>query len=245
MGTCISSRNSIRVSDMSSSVTKDDVSSSVTDDQPQNKAKPIEVLMENGGNEKYISKYPPCNTMSDESSGSHEKCEGLGQEVQNDLSATYESFIGNLNENSEIDSIVKMRLKEFISESSDSDSSSLEDGNMLWIPFSMAQHMGVTSVTRGLDTRDRIYANDEELFMSVETSRRSSHLTTLSLPLSSKPVKSRPVHSFVTNLTHTNIQQNINNNHFPTDDSSEVKDAEIQNFDDNWISIKIDRISSS
>ena len=235
MGTCISSRNSIRVSDMSSSVTKDDVTSSVTDDETQNKVKPIEVLMENGDNKTYPSKYTPCNTISDESSGSHDKCEDLGQELQNDLSATYEGFNGNTNENTEIDSIVKMRLEEFISESSDSDSSSLEDGNMLWIPFSMAQHMGVTSVTRSLDTRDRIYANDEELFMSVETSRRSSHLTNLSLPLSSKPVKLRPGHSFVTNLTHTNIEQKFSNNHFPTEDSSELIDAEIQNFDDNWI----------
>ena len=239
MGTCISSRNSIRVSDMSGSVTKDDVSRSVTENQPQNQVKPIEVLMEHGDNKTYPTKYPPCTSMSDESSRSQEKYEDLGQESQHDLSATCDSLIGNLNENTEIDSIVKMRLEEFISESSDSDSSSVEDSNMLWIPFSMAQHMGVTTVTRSLDTRDRIYANDEELFMSVETSRRDSHLTHLSL--SSKAVKSRPGHSFVTNLTHTNIaQNNVNNNHFSTDDSSELIDAEIQKFDDNWISI-IDR----
>ena len=241
MGTCISSRNSIRVSDMSGSVTKDDVSRSMSENQPRNQVKPIEVLMEHGDNKSYPSKYPPCNSMSDESSGSQDKNEDVGQESQHDFSATYDSLISNLNENTEIDSIVKMRLEEFISESSDSDSSSgsVEDSNMLWIPFSMAQHMGVTTVTRSLDTRDRIYANDEELFMSVETSRRNSHLTHLSL--SSKAVKSRPGHSFVTNLTHTNIaQNNVNNNHFPTDDSSELIDAEIQKFDDNWISI-IDR----
>ena len=195
--------------------------------------------MEHGDNKTYPTKYPPCTSMSDESSRSQEKYEDLGQESQHDLSATYDSLIGNLNENTEIDSIVKMRLEEFISESSDSDSSSVEDSNMLWIPFSMAQHMGVTTVIRSLDTRDRIYADDEELFMSVETSRRNSHLTHLSL--SSKAVMSRPGHSFVTNLTHTNIAQNtVNNNHFPTDDSSELIDAEIQKFDDNWISI-IDR----
>lgn len=231
MGTCISTRSNIRVSHMASSVK----------DEPQKKVKPIEVLMEQAN-------HLPCNKLLDESSVRPEKSvEKLEHESKNHLSSKYESFIDNLNDN-EIDSIVRMRLEEYISDSSDSDSSIQEDGNMLWIPFSMAQHMGVTRVTRSLDTigdcldtRDRIYANDEDLFMSVETSRRSSHLTSLSLPLSTKAVKSRPAHSFVTQLTQTKIEENINNNICPTDDSSELIDAEIQNYDDSWISIKINR----
>ena len=232
MGTCISTRSNIRVSHMASSV---------KEDEPQKKVKPIEVLMEQAN-------HLPCNKLLDESSVRPEKSvEKFEHESKNHLSSKYESFIDNLNDN-EIDSIVRMRLEEYISDSSDSDSSIQEDGNMLWIPFSMAQHMGVTRVTRSLDTigdcldtRDRIYANDEDLFMSVETSRRSSHLTSLSLPLSTKAVKSRPAHSFVTQLTQTKIEENINNNICPTDDSSELIDAEIQNYDDSWISIKINR----
>ena len=231
MGTCISTRSNIRVSHMASSVK----------DEPQKKVNPIEVLMEQAN-------HLPCNKLLDESSVRPEKSvEKLEHESKNHLSSKYESFIDNSNDN-EIDSIVRMRLEEYISDSSDSDSSIQEDGNMLWIPFSMAQHMGVTRVTRSLDTigdcldtRDRIYANDEDLFMSVETSRRSSHLTSLSLPLSTKAVKSRPAHSFVTQLTQTKIEENINNNICPTDDSSELIDAEIQNYDDSWISIKINR----
>ena len=235
MGTCISTRNSIRVSDMPSSG---------TEDEPQNNIKPI-VLMEDCDNNPNVAKSPqcpPCSTLSDDSSGIQEKTETLEHESQHLSSTKYDSFIDNSTENNEIDCIVRMRLEEFISDSSDSESSLVEDGNMLWIPFSMAQHMGVTRGPRSLDTigacldtRDRIYANDEDLFMSVETSRRSSHLTSLSLPLSTK---SRTGHSFVTHLKQSKIDENINNNNFPTDDASEIIETEIQNYDDNWISIK-------
>ena len=232
MGTCISTRNNIRVSDMPSSGTED------------------KVLMEDCDNNTNEAKPPPSSTLSDESPGIQEKTENSEHESQNIscTARTNESLNDNSTENNEIDCIVRMRLEEFISDSSDSESSILEDGNMIWIPFSMAQHMGVTSGPRSLDTigacldtRDRIYANDEDLFMSVETSRRSSHLTSLSLPLSTKAVKSRPGHSFVTHLTQSKIEENINNNNFPIDDSSEIIETEIQNYDDNWISIKIDR----
>ena len=123
-------------------------------------------------------------------------------------------------------------LEEFISDSSEDESSILEDGNMLWIPFSMAQHMGVTRrATLGdyLDQRDRIYGNDEDLFMSVETN--------MSHPLSGM----RPNLSFVTHLAPTSNEENINNNKIQTDQSPELRDAEIQGFEDNWISIKVDR----
>ena len=236
MGTCISTRSNIRVSDMPSSG---------TEDEPKNNIKPI-VFMEDCDNNSNVAKPPPSNTLSDESSGIQEKT--LAHESQHQLSTTYDSFIDNSTENNEIDCIVRMRLEEFISDSSDSESSLVEDGNMLWIPFSMAQHMGVTRGPRSLDTigacldtRDRIYANDEDLFMSVETSRRSSHLTSLSVPLSTTAVKSRTGHSFVTHLTQSKIEENFNNNNFATDDASEIIETEIQNYDDNWISIKIDR----
>ena len=50
-----------------------------------------------------------------------------------------------------------------------------EDEEMFWIPATLASHMGVrSSVIENSRQRDRIYADDADLFMSVETTRRSS-----------------------------------------------------------------------
>ena len=216
------------------------MSGPVTEDEPGRKVKQIEVLMESCNNKTESDKHPSCYTISDESLVIQQESADTEQESQNNFSTKTTHKIFKSDESNEIDSIVRIRLEEYISDSSDSDSSILEDGDMLWIPFSMAQHMGVT-IGDCLDTRDRVYANDEELFMSVETSRRSSHLTSLSCPLSAKGGKSIQGHSFVSNLNQKNIVENINNNNCSADDSSELIDSEIQNYDDDWISIKIDR----
>ena len=214
MGTCISTKNSIRVSDISA-----------PKDNHGNKVEKIEAII-------HDSEKNHSNKLSIENLVNTEKNDNVSQDLQSDLRIRTKSFSDNSNGNKEIDSIVKMHLEEFISDSSEDESSILEDGNMLWIPFSMAQHMGVTRrATLGdyLDQRDRIYGNDEDLFMSVETN--------MSHPLSGM----RPNLSFVTHLAPTSNEENINNNKIQTDQSPELRDAEIQGFEDNWISIKVDR----
>merc|ERR1711953_838146 len=59
-----------------------------------------------------------------------------------------------------------------------------EQGDIFWIPASLASHMGlragpVCHLVEESRPRDRIYADDADLFMSVETDRRS-HVTDFS-----------------------------------------------------------------
>ena len=58
-----------------------------------------------------------------------------------------------------------------------------EEEEYLWIPATLASHMGLKScqINKPKPPRDRIYANDEDLFMSleVENTRRSSRLLTI------------------------------------------------------------------
>ena len=77
---------------------------------------------------------------------------------------------------------IKIRVQnDNSSEDSDDDndySRVLDDADFFWIPATLASHMGVYKHNKLVTerNRDRIYANDDELFMSVETSRRGSHL---------------------------------------------------------------------
>ena len=59
------------------------------------------------------------------------------------------------------------------------DLSEYDEGDIFWIPATLASHMGLRAShisPQDKKARDRIYANDEDLFMSVEASRRSSYL---------------------------------------------------------------------
>ena len=68
-----------------------------------------------------------------------------------------------------------------------------EEEDFLWIPATLASHMGLKSrhiypVSEDKPTRERIYANDDDLFMSVEVPqipRRNSHLKTAGVNLRS------------------------------------------------------------
>ena len=79
---------------------------------------------------------------------------------------------------------VQRKEEEVSMDISDDDFSEEED--FLWIPATLASHMGLKSrhiypVSEDKPPRDRIYANDEDLFMSVEVeaSRRSSRLVNI------------------------------------------------------------------
>ena len=79
-----------------------------------------------------------------------------------------------------------------------------EDEEMFWIPATLASHMGVRSsvypVIENSRQRDRIYADDADLFMSVETTRRSSsYLLTGDLVNKPKSVEMSVENSFVNN----------------------------------------------
>ena len=76
---------------------------------------------------------------------------------------------------------VQRKEEEISMDISDDDFSEEED--FLWIPATLASHMGLKSrhiypVSEDKPPRDRIYANDDDLFMSVEVEARSSHLVT-------------------------------------------------------------------
>ena len=76
-----------------------------------------------------------------------------------------------------------------------------EDEEIFWIPATLASHMGVrSSVIENSRQRDRIYADDADLFMSVETTRRSSsYLLTGDLVNKPKSVEMSVENSFVNN----------------------------------------------
>lgn len=76
---------------------------------------------------------------------------------------------------------VQRKEEEICMDISDDDFSEEED--FLWIPATLASHMGLKSrhiypVSEDKPPRERIYANDEDLFMSVEVEARPSHLVT-------------------------------------------------------------------
>ena len=81
---------------------------------------------------------------------------------------------------------VQRKEREVSMDISDEDFSEEED--FLWIPATLASHMGLKhshiysgSEDKPSPRRDRIYANDEDLFMSVEveTTRRTSRLVNI------------------------------------------------------------------
>ena len=80
-----------------------------------------------------------------------------------------------------------------------------EEEEMFWIPATLASHMGVRSrsvypVIENNKQRDRIYADDADLFMSVETTKRSSsYLLTGDLVNKPKSVELSVENSFVNN----------------------------------------------
>ena len=88
-----------------------------------------------------------------------------------------------------------------------SDEDFSEEEEFLWIPATLASHMGLKSCQiypgsedKPQPPRDRIYANEEDLFMSVEVggTRRSSRLVTIRphrriCPDQSKPDKTNSV----------------------------------------------------
>ena len=115
---------------------------------------------------------------------SHQKkCKGDSEEniLNTDLDWSSEEEIlssfphGNLNSErvKKVEEIARMDTSE--------DGDDGEQGDIFWIPASLASHMGlrtgpVCHLVEESRPRDRIYADDADLFMSVETDRRS-HVT--------------------------------------------------------------------
>ena len=55
-----------------------------------------------------------------------------------------------------------------------------DDPDYIWLPASLASHMGVVrrqSMVSGYAEEERVYADDEDLFMTVETSRSTSKVS--------------------------------------------------------------------
>ena len=118
---------------------------------------------------------------------SHQKkCKGNLEEniLNTDLDWSSEEEIlssfphGNLNSErvKKVEEIARMDTSE--------DGDDGEQGDIFWIPASLASHMGlrtgpVCHLVEESRPRDRIYADDADLFMSVETDRRS-HVTDFS-----------------------------------------------------------------
>ena len=85
---------------------------------------------------------------------------------------------------------VQRKEEEVSMDISDDDFSEEED--FLWIPATLASHMGLKSrhiypVSGDKPPRDRIYANDDDLFMSVEVEARSSRVVTSGVNLRPHP----------------------------------------------------------
>ena len=81
-----------------------------------------------------------------------------------------------------------------------------EEEDMFWIPATLASHMGVRCrslypVTEDRKPRDRVYTDDADLFMSVETNRRRSYLLIGDLVNKPQPVEMSVKNSFVNNNT--------------------------------------------
>ena len=180
MGTCVSSRNTMKVSDISSQ-----------GQQPDN-GDPKEIVVKAYKSDKdcgndasddfaiksdlnristYRSPSPHRNDV-DIWSGQNNSMENtdFNEEKKHSGSSSISSFEMNI-----VDANTNLP-KDDVSPVEDSDAEEEEDGDYLWIPASLARHMGVARGA-GLVSERRVYADDDELYMSVELSRRSSHLT--------------------------------------------------------------------
>ena len=200
MGTCVSSRNTMKVSDISSQ-----------GQQPDNgDAKEIVVKAYksdkdcgNDASDDFASKSDlnristyrspsPYRNDADMWSGQNNDTENkdYNEEKKHSESSSISSFemnIVNANTN-----LPKNAADE--SPVEDSDAEEEDDGDYLWIPASLARHMGVARGA-GLVSERRVYADDDDLYMSVELSRRSSHLTnviTVAASPAAEPEEQKP-----------------------------------------------------
>ena len=216
MGTCISTKNTMKVSDMNQNHTNSVRCVTIEVDQKMNT--PKDDSSEDGSVE-----VTDLNRISIYKSPDRSRTTDRNYITPSPRSLDREDrSSGHQN----VANVVKINVHTDRSEDSDDDNDEypnyFDDDNFLWIPATLASHMGVPrntkvvmddNVTNMNDNvakpRDRIYANDDDLFMSVETSRRSSYLTHIQISPPSMKQKQPP--GFVTNLNTNIVVENLNN----------------------------------
>ena len=185
MGSCVSSRNTMKVGDITTnnSETESDENKAST---PSTTLPSIRCNVETNSQD-IVNGNGDLNKIS-----VYESPKKSSNMMSREFTPSPVSFIQEIDENNEnnvtnnnlaaANNTIKIKVQnDNSSENSDDDndySRVLDDADFFWIPATLASHMGVYNHKNFLSERprDRIYANDDELFMSVETSRRGSQL---------------------------------------------------------------------